>query len=118
MPFLPNEATFHSLVKQFYAYDYSELKNSTLKCVGSIYTDYGATVVALFDFDTFPVKVGTAILPPDNIAFNADWVYSTTIDGAWEVYRVETYSGATPPTCQEHNSTFELGFAAEYWFYN
>lgn len=117
LPFLPNEATLHSLVPQFYAYDYSELQNSSLKCIGKFYTDYGATVVALYNIDTFPVKVEAAVLPPDNAAFDAEWVHSTTLDGAWEVYRVETYGGASPPTCRDHNDIFELGFAAEYWFY-
>lgn len=117
LPFLPSEATLHSLVPQFYAYDYSELSNSSLKCVGNVYTDHGATMTALYNFDTFPVVVQASVNPPDSAAFNAKWVYSTTLDNAWEVYRVETYGGATPPTCKDHNGTFELGFAAEYWFY-
>jgi hypothetical protein len=117
IPFLPNEATLHSLVPQFYAYDYSELQNSSLKCVGNIFTDYGATIVALYNFNTFPVTVQAGVLPPNNAAFNAEWVYSTTLDGAWEVYRVETYGGAMPSTCRDHNGTFEIGFAAEFWFY-
>ena len=118
LPFLPNEATFHSLVPQFYAYDYSELQNSTLKCVGNINTDYGSTIIALYNFNTFPVEVKAAIFPPDNISFNAEWVYSTTLDGTWEAYRVKTYGGATPSTCQDNNGAFEIGFAAEYWFYS
>lgn len=118
LPFLPNEATFHTLVQQFYAYDYSELQNSTLKCVGNIKTDYGSTIIALYNFNTFPVEVKSAILPLVNTAFNTEWVYSTTVDGAWEAYRVETYGGAIPPTCQEKIGTFEVGFAAEYWFYS
>lgn len=117
IPLIPNEATLHSLVPQFYVFDYSELQNSTLKCVGNIYTDYGATVIALYKFNTFPVQVQAGVLPPTDTAFNAEWIYSTTLDGTWEVYRVETYGGAIPPTCREHNGSFEVGFAAEYWFY-
>lgn len=118
LPFVPSEATLHSLVPQFYAFDYSELQNSTLKCVGNVYTDHGATMVALYDFDTFPVVVHAGVNPPDNSAFDAKWIRSNTLDHAWEVYRVETYGGAIPPTCEDHDGTFQIGIAAEYWFYS
>ncbi|KAI9699730.1 MAG: hypothetical protein M1836_002764 [Candelina mexicana] len=34
-----------------------------------------------------------------------------------EVYRVETAGGKAPSTCKDRDGTFEVHYAAQYWFY-
>ncbi len=37
--------------------------------------------------------------------------------GLKEVYRVETAGGKAPSTCKDNDGTFEVHYAAQYWFY-
>lgn len=37
--------------------------------------------------------------------------------GIEEVYRVNTAGGAAPHTCEGMGGSFEVQYAAEYWFY-
>jgi hypothetical protein len=37
--------------------------------------------------------------------------------GLQEVYRLNTAGGAAPATCAGQASSFEIQYAAEYWFY-
>jgi len=50
-----------------------------------------------------------------------DWLKLLTKPGATgglqEVYRVETAGGSPPKTCQGLPPTFEVQYAAQYWFY-
>lgn len=54
-----------------------------------------------------------------------DWLYLTdtsngdgaTFGGITAVYRVETAGGACPTTCQNSPASFEVPYAAEYWYY-
>ncbi|KAI9055476.1 hypothetical protein LZ554_000430 [Drepanopeziza brunnea f. sp. 'monogermtubi'] len=57
-----------------------------------------------------------------NVGFGTvPWLKLTTRDGATggleEVYRVNTAGGNPPPTCAGMPATFEVQYAAEYWFY-
>ncbi|KAG0651862.1 hypothetical protein D0Z07_1298 [Hyphodiscus hymeniophilus] len=49
------------------------------------------------------------------------WLKLLTIDGATggleEIYRVNTAGGNPPATCAGMPATFEVQYAAEYWFY-
>ena len=118
---LPDEDALHALVPLFCEYDYSELINTTMTCVGSIYNQFGHTVVDLFGFQepVFSVEITWAIPSPHDQEYNGFWGHSATIDNEWEVYRVETAGGAPPASCQGHeNSTIDVLYAAEYWFYH
>lgn len=118
---LPNEDALHDLVPRFCEYDYAELRNSSLTCVGRIYTEQPDTVVDLFGFNEpqFSIEVTWAIPSPAGQAVNGYWSHSATTDRKWEVYRVETAGGAAPTTCEGHeNSMLEVAYAAEYWFYH
>ncbi|KAI9926423.1 hypothetical protein MW887_004188 [Aspergillus wentii] len=42
---------------------------------------------------------------------------STSGTGIKEVYRVQTYGGAAPSTCERQKGSFQVDYAAEYWFY-
>lgn len=100
---------------KFLAYDYSELTNSSLLCIGDIYTQDGSTAVDILG-DEFNLTVNAVIVAP-NSTVNTYWAQSLSDDGTWEVYRVETAGGAVPADCSGQSSTFELTYAAEYWFY-
>jgi hypothetical protein len=118
---LPNEEALHDLVPQFCEYDYAELRNTSMKCVGRIYRQIGDTVVSLFGFNVpeFTVELTWAIPSPAGEAVNGYWGHSATINSDWEMYRVETAGGVTPTTCDGHdNTTINVAYAAEYWFYH
>jgi hypothetical protein len=118
---LPSEDALHALVPQFCGYDYSELRNTSMNCVGRIYNQFGHTIVNLFGFNVpeFTIEIAWAIPSPAGHAVNGYWGLSTTLDKDWEVYRVETAGGVTPTTCKGHeNSTINIAYAAEYWFYH
>ena len=118
IPLLADENAFHALVPELYTYDYGSLDNSTLTCVGEIFTEDGYEVTSLNSFGSFTVQVSSVVEPSENPAFNADWARSVSEDDTWNVYRVETFGGAPPAYCQGQNETVELGYAAEYWFFN
>ena len=72
----------------------------------------------LKDYGDFEIFVTEEINPPEDINFNMQWAKSCSKDGAWEVYRVETYAGAPPVACAGQNETVTLGYSAEYWLYH
>ena len=118
---LPDEDALHALVPQLCEYDYAELRNTSMNCVGRIYNQFGHTIVDLFGFNVpeFTVEITQAIPSPAGQATNGYWDHSATIDEEWEVYRVETAGGVTPTACKGHeNSTINIAYAAEYWFYH
>ena len=44
---------------------------------------------------------------------------SDTDENDWqEVYRIRTAGGKPPATCQDLPPTFEVEYAAQYWFFN
>ena len=116
--YFPSEETLHELVRKFYEYDYTELKNSSLICIGTIYTQFGETTVNLDGYQPFAIQVNAAIGAPNENDLDGYWDLSVSFDKAWEVYRVETTGGAIPPTCSDQNSTFQIPYSAEYWFYH
>ncbi len=113
----PSEETLHNLVPQFLSYDYSELTNSTLQCIGDIYTQDGETSVTLTGYEPFTIHVNVDIMAA-NSGLETYWAQSVSADGTWEVYRVETAGGAVPANCGGQSSTFDITYAAEYWFYH
>jgi Protein of unknown function (DUF3455) len=118
---LPDEEALHSLVPSFCEYDYAELRNTSMSCVGRIYNQFDHTVVNLFGFNVpeFTIEITWAIPSPVGSTVSGYWAHSTTIDKDWEVYRVETAGGVTPTTCKGHeNSIINVAYAAEYWFYH
>ncbi|ERF73330.1 hypothetical protein EPUS_03163 [Endocarpon pusillum Z07020] len=118
---LPDEAALHSLVPHFCEYDYAELRNTSMHCVGRIYNQSDHTIVNLFGFNVpeFTIEVDQVIPSPGGQTVDGYWDHCTTIDKEWEMYRVETAGGATPTTCKGHeNSTISVAYAAEYWFYH
>jgi hypothetical protein len=116
--YFPSEDTLHQLIPQFYKYDYAQLQNSSLICIGSICKEHdGPAVVELSGFQTFEVTAKVEL----NAANSSDgqWVQSVSGDGAWEVYRVETIGGALPEGCEgQVQVTGSVAYAAEYWFYH
>ena len=114
---LATEAAFHSLVLQFYDFDYMELQNSTLECMGTIGTDNDTAIVTLFEIATFEALAYETVLPPDDPRFNGRWAHSHSPKRSWDVYRVEMAGGAAP-VCDHQATTLEVGYAAEYWFYH
>jgi len=118
IPSVPNEPSFHTIIPQLCEYDYSQLVNSTLVCIGTIGTLPKGSVFTLYNLATFETTVLESIPPPEAPEFDAWWVYSTSLDSTWDVYRVETAGGAVPASCQGQNAKFELIYAAEYWFYH
>ncbi|TVY94082.1 hypothetical protein LAWI1_G000881, partial [Lachnellula willkommii] len=63
-----------------------------------------------------------AVKGQNNQGFGAvPWLKLTTRSGATgnleEVYRVNTVGGNPPSTCAGMPATFEVQYAAEYWFY-
>ncbi|RMZ84154.1 hypothetical protein DV738_g556, partial [Chaetothyriales sp. CBS 135597] len=118
IPALRNEETFHSLVPLVLAYSYERMDNGTLNCMGSIGTlDGAASVITLYDIDTFEAHLAEEVLAPDDPEDNALWSRSCSTDGAWEVYHVETSGGRPPASCQGQPAVFEIEYASEYWFY-
>lgn len=122
LPDIPDEDAFHSLVPDFYNYDYASLKNSSLHCLGTISTLDRQTVVVISDPDTLDIQtieVGQieSIPTPDDREFDANWAKITSKDEAWQYYRVKTYYGAPPTSCAGQEKAIELHYAAEYWFY-
>jgi hypothetical protein len=115
--YIPTEAAFHSLVAQFYSYDYAELTNSSLVCNGEIYTHLGKTTVDLTGHQPFFLHVN-ATIPAPNPQTDSYWAQSLSQAYDWEVYRVETAGGAIPTSCAGLGERFEIGYAAEYWFYH
>jgi len=51
------------------------------------------------------------------VAGGSDAVKIAATGGLQEVYRVQTAGGSPPATCQGMAPTFEVEYAAEYWFY-
>lgn len=118
---LPDEEALHALVPQLCEYDYAELRNTSISCVGRIYSQFGRTIVDLYGFNVpkFATELTWAIPSPAGQTISGYWDHSATIDKDWEVYRVETAGGVTPTSCKGHeNSTFNVAYAAEYWFYH
>ena len=113
-----DEDALHQFIPQLYDYDYASLTNSTLDCIGNIYTEEKEEVVNLNDATNFQVHVNEVVEPPEDAAFNAHWAHSTNLDATWDIYRVETYGGAAPPHCGGQEETIIVGYAAEYWFYH
>jgi Protein of unknown function (DUF3455) len=119
---LPNEDALHSLVPRLREYDYAELKNTSMNCVGRIYGHKGGVpFVHLFGFNVpeFNITLIWEIPPPTGPTTNGNWTRLATVDGTWEMYRVKTSGGAIPTSCKGHeNSTIKVVYAAEYWFYH
>lgn len=116
IPNLPNEAAFHALPTQLYAFDYAELKNSTLDCMGTIGTDNKTAIITLFEVATFEALPYESVLPPDDPDDNGRWAHSVSPKRDWDIYRVET-KGGTPPICDGTRFIAEKEYAAEYWFF-
>lgn len=113
----PSEDAFHSLVPQLYTYDYAALVNSSLVCIGKIYTHLGQTTVDLVGHQPVVLDVNTTI-PAPNPQADSYWAQLLSQAFDWEVYRVETTGGALPVSCTGLAEHFEVGYAAEYWFYH
>lgn len=46
------------------------------------------------------------------------WLKLVAVEGDYkEVYRLETAGGVAPKTCEGLRERFEIGYAAEYWFW-
>lgn len=117
VPGLPNEVTFHSLIPQLYEYDYAELENSTLECMGTIGTINDTAIVTLFDIATFEALPYESVLAPNNPSENGRWARSISPQKSWDIYRVEVAGGA-PPVCGTEGLAYEKEYAAEYWFFH
>jgi hypothetical protein len=117
IPHIANEELFHTIIPQLYEFDYTELANSSLVCIGTIATIHGMAVIDLFNVAAFAVNIQQVVEAPDLPNLNLDWTFETSDDLEWEVYRVETVSGAPPTTCVGQPQDIELDYAAEYWFY-
>ncbi|OGM46124.1 malate dehydrogenase [Aspergillus bombycis] len=56
---------------------------------------------------------------PDHSTVNVPWLKLTSVSGTGikEVYRLHTVGGQPPTNCQKRKGTFQVDYAAEYWFY-
>lgn len=118
---LPDEEALHELVPKLCEYDYAGLRNTSMQCVGRIYSQLDHTIVNLFGFNVpeFTTEITWAIPSPAGQTISGYWDLSATTNKEWEVYRVETAGGVTPTSCKGHeNSTISVAYAAEYWFYH
>ncbi|PWY71731.1 hypothetical protein BO70DRAFT_298119, partial [Aspergillus heteromorphus CBS 117.55] len=61
-------------------------------------------------------KVNNATAPG---GYHVPWLKLDSVEsnGIKEVFRVHTINGAAPATCQGFDGPFQIGYAAEYWFY-
>ncbi|KAJ9603841.1 hypothetical protein H2200_011362 [Cladophialophora chaetospira] len=117
IPNLPDEEAFHALPPKLYEFDYAELRNSTLDCIGTIGTDNNTAIVTLFEIATFEALPYESVLPPTDSEDNGRWAHSVSRKRDWDMYRVET-AGGTPPICNGERFMAEKEYAAEYWFFN
>ena len=118
IPTLPNEQAFHDLIPGLCDFDYGQLHNSTLECLGTLGTLNGSAVLTLYDIVTFETVLEQKLAAPDDQTTNGLWARSRSLDHTWEMYRVEMAGGAVPATCEGLNDSFEVNYAAEYWFYH
>ena len=116
IPNLPNEEAFHALPPKLYEFDYAELRNSTLDCMGTIGTDNKTAIVTLFEVATFEALPYESVFSPDNPEYNGRWAHSVSPKRDWDIYRVETAGGA-PPICDGKRFMAEKEYTAEYWFF-
>ncbi|KAF5858357.1 hypothetical protein ETB97_004478 [Aspergillus alliaceus] len=63
-------------------------------------------------------KNASASASGDNVV-NVPWLKLTSVDGTGinEVYRLHTVGGQPPTNCHRRKGTFQVEYAAEYWFY-
>ncbi|KAL3425947.1 hypothetical protein PVAG01_02738 [Phlyctema vagabunda] len=127
---LPDVALHFNLTQD----NQAALSPSNLAISGHHYFSNSTTPV--FDLDTTPMKLGvapcaknasvpapaTAMVGQDNVGHGAvAWLKLTTRVGATgdlqEVYRINTAGGNPPVSCAGMPATFEVQYAAEYWFY-
>lgn len=106
------------LVEELYQFDYTLLRNGTIDCIGTIGTLNSTAVVTLFEIDTFEPYLEESVEAPVNRMYDGAWAHARTLNNEWEMYRVQMVGGVVPPTCQDMNSTFDIRYAAEYWFYH
>ena len=118
IPTLPNEQAFHDLIPGLCDFDYGQLHNSTLECLGTVGTLNGSAVLTLYDIVTFETVLEQKLAAPDDPMNNGLWARSRSLDHTWEMYRVEMAGGSVPATCQGLDNSFEVNYAAEYWFYH
>jgi hypothetical protein len=114
---LASEVTLHSLIPQLYDYDYGQLENSTLECMGTIGTINDTAIVTLFEITTFAALPYESVLAPSDPDNNGRWAHSVSPEKSWDVYRVEVAGGA-PPVCGDQALAYEKEYAAEYWFFH
>jgi Protein of unknown function (DUF3455) len=118
LPLSSDEDYFHDLIEDLYKYDYGQNMNSTLECVGSIGTLHGTAVVTLYEIDIFDAYIEESHPSHDEPDVNGVWAHSRSPDGNWEMYRVRMVGGAVPKTCQGWEGSFDVPYAAEYWFFH
>ncbi len=113
-----DEETLRTYIQQLYEYDYGDAKNTSLECIGAIGTLNGTAVLTLYEIDTFEVNLAETLPAPDDPDTNGLWAHSSSLEDDWEMYRVEMVGGAVPSTCEGQGGTFDVQYAAEYWFYH
>jgi hypothetical protein len=112
------ESYLQNLVEELYYYDYASIRNGTVECIGTIGTLNETAVVTLFEIDTFQPFLEEAVSAPNDPKNNGLWAHSRTWDNEWEMYRVQMVGGAVPQTCADMDSSFDVRYASEYWFYH
>ena len=117
LPLLTDEGELHDYVQKLYEYDYGKVKNTSLDCIGAVGTLDGVAVITLYEIATFEAHLEETVPAPVEPGFNGLWSHSGSTDNEWEVYRVEMVGGAVPRNCAGHEGTFDVQYAAEYWFY-
>jgi hypothetical protein len=127
---LPNVALQFNLTSP----DQASLSPSNLAISGHHY--FSNSTTPAFNLDTTAMQLGIAPCAKNNsVAAPADasvgqdytgfgavpWLKLITRDGATgnleEVYRLNTAGGNPPATCAGMPTTFEVQYAAEYWFW-
>ena len=118
VPSIPTLADLNSFVAGFVNYDYSEVDNSTLQCVGAMQSTTGTPQIYVTDkYGQMNVTVLNHIeglAPGEDLA----WTMGNDDSTGWQVYMVETAGGQGPINCEGQPANIDVAFAAEFWFYN
>ncbi|KAI3318170.1 hypothetical protein HD806DRAFT_320144 [Xylariaceae sp. AK1471] len=134
----------HSLPKLVLGFDLSSISNALNKLgptnlVVSGHHFFTNVTTAFFNLDTDRYQIGEApcskknstSAPPDapkgrqgepavpwlRLTVNPEAIAAKTTGGIQEVYRVKTAGGSAPATCKGMAASFEVQYAAEYWFF-
>ncbi|KAE8357773.1 hypothetical protein BDV27DRAFT_164204 [Aspergillus caelatus] len=122
--FTPVVRAVNSETLPFLALLGSQLSSSATKFILGKH-EFNAAGQPVFDLqlaggsDWMATKKNASSGAPDDNTANVPWLKLTSVNGTGitEVYRLHTVGGQPPTNCQNRKGTFQVEYAAEYWFY-